>query len=148
MNKLRKSIWEKSGGKCWYCGCDLPEKGWHIDHFEPIGRRPPEIKYVYSDDDGRINRKREEVKRFPSHPERDHIDNLVPACQSCNRIKGMNSIEGFRQQITRFVNSLNRYSIQYKFAKRYGLILETKNPVVFWFERMAPTTAHRSNESC
>ncbi|VXB97866.1 conserved hypothetical protein [Exiguobacterium sp. 8A] len=38
MNKKRRAIFEKSGGRCWYCGCRLEEKGWHADHFEPIRR--------------------------------------------------------------------------------------------------------------
>ena len=34
-----------------------------------------------------------------------------------------------------FVDSLNKYTNQYKFAKRYGQIIETRHPVVFWFEK-------------
>ncbi|EAV6934312.1 HNH endonuclease, partial [Salmonella enterica] len=28
----------KFGGRCAYCGCPLPEKGWHADHVEPVRR--------------------------------------------------------------------------------------------------------------
>jgi len=135
MNKSRKAIWDKSGGKCWYCGCDLPEKGWHADHLEPIGRRPPKITHEFEEIEGVLKRRRIEVKRPPSHPERDHIENLVPACQSCNTIKGMGDIEEFRETIQQFIGSLNKYSTQYKFAKKYGLIVETQQSVVFWFEK-------------
>ena len=37
LNKKRQAIFDKSGGKCWYCGCEL-QKGWHQDHLEPIIR--------------------------------------------------------------------------------------------------------------
>lgn len=30
--KQRAILREKFGGKCAYCGCELPEKGWHADH--------------------------------------------------------------------------------------------------------------------
>lgn len=44
------------------------------------------------------------------------------------------AIEGFRNLIHGFVNSLNRDSVQYKVAKRYGLIRETGIEVKFYFE--------------
>ncbi|MBO9598646.1 MAG: HNH endonuclease [Cohnella sp.] len=140
MNPKRKAIWDKSGGKCWYCGCDLPERGWHADHFEPLGRQPnlKEREYQRNENGRILGWTDTETKRPPSHPERDHIDNLVPACQSCNTAKGMSSIEGFRRTIGQFLKSLNQYVNQYKFAKRYGLITETEQPVVFWFERREP----------
>ena len=33
----RKAIYEKYGGKCAYCGCEL-QKGWHVDEIEPVRR--------------------------------------------------------------------------------------------------------------
>lgn len=127
ISPKRKAIWDKSGGKCWYCGCDLPERGWHADHFEPIKR---DFKYVR----GAGFRTTGECE----YPERDTEENKVPCCASCNILKGSNSLEGFRRDIGKFVNSLNQYVNQYKFAKRYGLITETEQPVVFWFERREP----------
>lgn len=115
MNKKRKAIWNKSNGKCWYCGCDLPEKGWHADHFEPVVRNLSSGEYEY--------------------PERDNPDNLVPSCASCNRVKSSMPLESFRAIIQGFVNSLNRDSTQYKFAKRYGLIEEKPIKIKFWFEK-------------
>lgn len=29
----------KFGGRCAYCGCELPEKGWHADHVEAVLRK-------------------------------------------------------------------------------------------------------------
>jgi 5-methylcytosine-specific restriction endonuclease McrA len=118
MNK-RQAIWNKSGGKCWYCGCDLPDKGWHADHIEPIRRN------WWEDRTGVV----------PSlHPERDTEENKVPTCASCNIQKGSLSVEQFRQKIEGFINSLNEYHTQYAVAKRYGLVTETDATVVFWFE--------------
>ncbi|MBT2601400.1 MULTISPECIES: HNH endonuclease signature motif containing protein [unclassified Oceanobacillus] len=114
MNKKRQAIWDKSGGKCWYCGCTLPEKGWHADHFEPIQRNWR---------DGTCQ-----------HPERDTEENKVPACASCNINKHSMSLESWRKIIQGYVNSLNRDSTQYKLAKRYGLIEEKPIEVKFWFE--------------
>lgn len=121
MNKKRFAIWNKSGGQCWYCGCQLPEKGWHVDHFEPIRRN-------WFD---------------PNHtclnPENENEENLVPTCASCNIQKGSMTIEQFREKIAGFINSLNLYHTQYAVAKRYGLIQEAQKPVRFWFEENAET---------
>jgi 5-methylcytosine-specific restriction endonuclease McrA len=118
MNKARQKIWNKSGGLCWYCGCQLPEKGWHADHFHPIRRNwwaGAEEKCV--------------------NPQHDTEENKVPACPSCNILKGSDTLEGFRRTIKHFVHTLNNYHNQYKFAKKYGLVKETDLPVVFWFEK-------------
>ncbi len=112
-------IYDKSGGKCWYCGCELV-KGWHADHFQPIRRIPK----MFTDKHGKCD-----------HPEFDTEENKVPACASCNLMKSQMGIEDFRRCITQFVESLNLYTNQYKFAKRYGLVIETSKPVVFWFEK-------------
>lgn len=120
MSKKRQAIYDKSGGRCWYCGCDLV-KGWHADHFEPVRRNP---KWA-------IEKLGSEAME---HPEFDTEVNKVPACASCNIMKSQQSVEDFRRCITQFVESLNLYTNQYKFAKRYGLVVETSKPVIFWFE--------------
>ncbi len=115
----RQRIWAKSDGKCWYCGCELSEKGWHVDHIEPMRRNWWENTSL--------------------HPERDTEENEVPACASCNVQKGSLSVEAFRQKIVGYINSLNEYHTQYAVAKRYGLIRETQLPVRFWFETREET---------
>ncbi len=32
--KQREKLRMKFGGRCAYCGCELPEKGWHADHVQ------------------------------------------------------------------------------------------------------------------
>lgn len=126
MNKkVREEIKNKYGGKCAYCGCELV-KGWHVDHIEPVIR------------DSKWDRTK--GRFIPTgkvkYPEKDNIDNYNPSCASCNVQKKEFSLERFRENIENFVNSLNNYSTQYKFAKRYGLITETNKKVVFYFETL------------
>lgn len=125
MSKKRQAIYDKSCGKCWYCGSELV-KGWHADHFHPIRRN--NISWLSEEAKKAMDAKPCE------HPEHDNEENKVPACASCNMMKSSMDIESFRNVILQFINSLNEYTTQYKFAKKYGLIKETKNPVVFWFE--------------
>ena len=121
MSKKRQAIFDKSGGKCWYCGCELV-KGWHADHLEPV-RRNSKWAIDNAGADKMLN------------PEFDTEENKVPACAKCNMMKSSYNIEQFRSVINDFIDSLNSYSTQYNFAKKYGLVEETEKPVVFWFER-------------
>lgn len=158
MKPDRKLIYDKYGGKCAYCGEDLPPKGWHVDHIEPVcrqykyvpghwseGFRPGMTEQELID----ANVKWIEGKSVPvglAYPERDCMENKIPACASCNINKHGDSVEGFRSTIKKFVESLNRYSVQYKVAKRYGLLSEVEKPVVFYFETVIPPTLTNTPE--
>ncbi|EBU8924256.1 HNH endonuclease [Salmonella enterica subsp. enterica serovar Brandenburg] len=43
--KQRERLRMKFGGRCAYCGCVLPEKGWHADHVQAVLRM---LKTTYS----------------------------------------------------------------------------------------------------
>ncbi|WP_090399696.1 HNH endonuclease signature motif containing protein [Natribacillus halophilus] len=125
MKKHRKIVRDKSGGRCWYCGSELPEKGWHIDHVDPVQRMPQGHHY---------------------NLDRENDSNKVAACASCNIQKADLSIEGFRKKIEQFIYSLNSYHTQYVVAKRYGLIKETDVKVEFWFEREGKHEQDRTHD--
>lgn len=120
--KQRLELFNKYGGKCAYCGCDLPER-WHADHIKPVVRNP---KYF---------QERDGLGAFQK-PENNTVENMNPSCPACNILKGSGTIESLRMNIENFVNSLNNYHNQYKFAKRYGLVKETNNRAVFYFEKI------------
>lgn len=62
---LRSEVWDKTNGHCWYCDKALnPFRDLHIDHVVPRAR-------------GGL----------------DTIDNLVPACATCNLSKGAKSLD-------------------------------------------------------
>ena len=126
MNKkIRKAVYDKTGGKCAYCGVNLPIR-WHCDHIKPVHRNHrwdhEKRKYVYTGEMGRR--------------ENDIIENLLPSCPSCNIFKTSFPLEVFRTEIKKQVERLNQYSNQYRIAKRFGLIEETKKQIVFYFERI------------
>ena len=80
----RQQVFQKTGGHCAYCGCELPSKGWHLDHVKP----------VYRGHDG----------VSPSHRGTDTVDNALPACARCNRIPpvtGGSLPSGFRDDVAR-----------------------------------------------
>lgn len=130
----RQKVFNKYGGRCAYCGCEL-KKGWHVDHLEPCRRlvssemveQPAGVFPRYKWIDKLVGY---------SNPDANHIDNYMPSCASCNINKHSDTLEAFRDRIKQFVKSLNTYSVQYKIAKRYGLITEVNQPVVFYFESL------------
>ena len=67
----RGQVYYKTNGKCSYCGIELdPFSDWHIDHIFPKSR-------------GGSN----------------ELENLTPACKSCNSSKGSKTIDEWKQFI-------------------------------------------------
>ena len=127
--KKRSELRMMFGGKCAYCGCDLPEKGWHADHVKSVQRK---MKYVADN--------RGYGKLIPTGeyyaPENDTEDNLFPCCAPCNIYKGMDTLEIWRKRVLqRVVGVLQRNYPTYRHAVRFGQVRETPGPVVFWFEK-------------
>lgn len=122
--KERELVYNKYGGKCAYCGCDL-HKGWHVDHIEPIRRN--------ESDEGieRINK----YRKTPISRGEDNIKNYNPSCRQCNIWKSTYSIEEFRVEISEQINRLNRFNANYRNAKRFELVVEIEKPIVFYFEK-------------
>ena len=79
----RIKILNKSNGRCFYCGDDFSNSKCEIDHFLP----------------------------FSIHKD-GTTDNLVAACNSCNRLKSNGSIESFRKLLEQ----------------------QHKRPIIFFFE--------------
>ena len=123
--ELRDIVRLKFNNKCAYCGCEL-QKSWHLDHIEPIVR----------DFDWNKAKGRYESTGTCRNPENETLENYNPSCASCNIQKNSFTIEQFRENIKQFVHSLNQYSTQYKFAKRYGLISENDIKIEFYFEKV------------
>ncbi|MCO7511814.1 HNH endonuclease [Serratia fonticola] len=117
-------------GRCAYCGCELPETGWHADHAEPVMRvleqdmQAKEKGLFKLKDTGKV-----------WHADRDCVENLYPACAPCNLFKATFSIEMFREQIAAQAERARLYSVNFRTAERFGQIQVTNAPVVFWFER-------------
>lgn len=115
----REQVRLKFGGKCAYCGCELPAR-WHADHIKPVVRNDW-LK----------------VPRAPDWPERDTIENMNPACPPCNIDKNSLSLEDWRQMIERSNEVLMRDVSTFRRALRFKLLDIRSEPVTFYFERLA-----------
>ncbi len=120
----RTKIYNKSKGKCWYCGTKLPKKGWHADHFLPVGRI---MKY------NRAKRKKVWTGKF-RYPKRDTMSNLVPSCPTCNFWKKSKSINTFRKSLQKLHQTvMNNANV--RMAEKYGIVTRDKIKIIFWFEK-------------
>jgi len=108
----RKLVYDKLNGYCAYCGERIKFKDMQVDHIIPKARF--------------------HVGHFCYHV--DSIQNLNPACRICNNWKSVHMVDEFRHEISQQVIRLRKYSAQFRLAERYGLIRNTKEPVIFYFE--------------
>lgn len=106
----RLEVYQKTGGHCAYCGCKLDFDAMQVDHVVPL------------------NGWNEQGE--------DAMDNMLPACRSCNHYKSRSTLEGFRRMLEAMPDVLMRDSVTYKNAVRFGLVKPQPHPVTFYFERL------------
>ena len=116
LTKVRRGEVKKLfGGCCAYCGVILSSR-WHVDHVEPIYRGYSEEKLI-------------------PHRGRDVVENLYPACISCNLSKSTMSLDVWRKHLLNRVNVLVEYEKNFRLALAFNQIEMTQSPVVFYFEK-------------
>lgn len=126
--KQRAELRMKFGGRCAYCGCELPEKGWHADHVEAVLRKSEQCMKAAAKGIFKL-------KATGEWPEAERLENLFPACAPCNLLKASYSLEMFREQVSLQVERGRKSSMNFRTAERFGLIEAVEKPVVFWFEQ-------------
>ncbi|MES1842645.1 hypothetical protein ABUT89_26860, partial [Escherichia coli] len=61
----RAELRMKFGGRCAYCGCKLPEKGWHADH---VGKRLVRTVLIFTESSDQLSRATDRVPGLPASP--------------------------------------------------------------------------------
>ncbi|EIM5532653.1 HNH endonuclease [Salmonella enterica subsp. enterica] len=128
--KQRERLRMKFGGRCAYCGCVLPEKGWHADHVQAVLRKSERCMKAAEKGIFRLKTTGEVFR-----PEADCPENIFPSCAPCNLLKTTYSLEMFRKRVSLQVERGRRSSVNFRTAERFGLISVVNKPVVFWFEQ-------------
>lgn len=103
----RGHIYAKTLGRCAYCGRVISLKEMQVDHVVAFN--------TWGTDDD---------------------DNLLPSCRGCNNYKHENSIEQFRKAAERWDEVLMRDNVTYRNAVRFGQVIPSPKPVVFYFEQI------------
>ena len=103
----RQLIYNRYNGHCAYCGQVITRKNFHVDHIKCLRNGGTDV-----------------------------IDNMLPACGSCNRYKSTHDLETFRRMLSKIPERLQRDSSTYNIALRFGVIKEHREPIEFYFEQM------------
>lgn len=138
--KLR--IWNKSNGRCWYCGCQLTQHdrgaSGQLQATANLEHKTPKSKGGKNDD-----------------------ENLVYSCQQCNFSKSASTVEEYRTRLLKKVNPdlaacdlLKKAITQY--PEMHGAIdvskvireieSEERKPIVFYGETLLTRAA--SDRGC
>lgn len=103
----RKAVWQKYGGRCAYCGCEITIKEMQVDHVKP--------KRIGGSND---------------------MDNLNPSCRLCNHYKRAMSLEEFRTWTLDGLASRLRKIYIVRVAEKYGIITINNYDKKFYFEKI------------
>ena len=110
----REAVFNKYGGRCAYCGCELTLRTMQVDHIKAVYTSSLENNNVETQDDS--------------------FDNLNPSCRQCNFYKGTLNIEQFRNKIKTILYRTFQSTFQAKLAKKLGMMVVTQFDK-FYFEK-------------
>ena len=113
--RQREAVFNKYGGRCAYCGCELTLRTMQVDHIKAVYASSLENDGVETQD--------------------DNLENLNPSCRQCNFYKGTLDIEQFRKKIMTTLYETCQNTFQAKLAKKLGM-LTVKQFDKFYFERI------------
>ena len=128
MKPNRQQVYQKYNGRCAYCGDPIEFKAMQVDHIIPQRNFEWHL------------RNNHKIPVFLSHltlVDLNHIDNLAPACRSCNKFKDTHCIETFRCEVEQQIKRLRDAKPTFRLAERYGLIECKPKAVVFYFEQVS-----------
>lgn len=123
------------GGKCAYCGCDLPEKGWQVDHVDPVVRLYSYGEFVTSEHGFASYVSGKRKISCLGNPRGERTDNLWPCCRACNINKSSMPLERWRKFLAESPESLASYNGRFRHMLRFGIVTINPEPFMFWFER-------------
>lgn len=113
--KERMAVYEKYGGHCAYCGCEIDYKDMQVDHAVPVNGGPQSDLMLR---EGTMN----------------NTDNLMPACRQCNFYKEASDIENFRWKIREVLQHSCINTFQARLGMKYGIITFNGWDGKFFFE--------------
>jgi hypothetical protein len=134
----REEIRMMFGGMCAYCGVELPLKGWHQDHVEPVLRCYQYGEWVTDSGGHRTYHRYGDGKkriRNLDNPNGERKDNIWPSCRACNINKSSMKLEHWRKFLMEGPESLASYNGRFRHMLRFGVVQVNPEPLLFWFEK-------------
>lgn len=117
--KKRELVFKKYDGFCAYCGKIIFINKFHVDHIVPLFRGST----------------KEELLRYDRIKGTNHIDNLNPACASCNISKSTFTLEEWRNQLFLKIERLRKESTNFRLLEAFNIIKIQDERIIFYFEK-------------
>lgn len=116
-----QQVWDKTKGKCWYCGIDL---------LPPTSDESAPLEYVdqvFTMD---------HLTPLSKGGKKNDLGNLVPCCRRDNNLKANYDIEYLRMRLLFIQEDWPKFNpAQFDFLASRGIILSRIHPFQFYFER-------------
>ena len=109
--KVRKQVYDMFNGHCAYCGCEIAEDKFDVDHLQS----------------------------HMMNKGIDDISNYYPACKDCNKFKMCSDIERFRKNIKDTIRLCSKRNENYlwdRIYRKYGLDINPQKEIKFLFEEV------------
>jgi CRISPR/Cas system Type II protein with McrA/HNH and RuvC-like nuclease domain len=120
----RLRVFNKTGGRCWYCGIELKMFNGEIlpDTFMVDHAHPKKL--------GGSNA----------------YENLVPSCSNCNETKNHKTVEQFRILLAHRAAGIEKFTQnQIAWLRGHGIEIPVLPAITFWFEKQAVSDEHRQD---
>ncbi len=101
----RQRIYNKTQGRCGYCGVNLAPDNFQVDHIHPLARGGTNLDI-----------------------------NLVASCETCNKSKGKMTVSEFKEYILNQVDKIRASNGKFRLMEHFGMIWVRKESLVFYFE--------------
>lgn len=101
----RQRIFNKTNGRCGYCGIKLAKDNFQVDHIYPLCKGGTNLDI-----------------------------NLVASCNLCNQTKGKMSVVEFKRYILSKDKELREKSSKYRLLEHFGIVWVKKQAIIFYLE--------------
>lgn len=103
----RQRIYNKTSGRCGYCGIGLGISEFQVDHIYPLCRGGSNLD-----------------------------NNLVAACPYCNKSKGKMTVVEFKIYVLDQAEKIRKSNGKFRLMEHFGVVWVQKESIIFYFERL------------
>lgn len=102
----RQKIYNKTRGRCGYCGVKLEPDNFQVDHIFPLARGGTNLEH-----------------------------NLIASCHMCNKYKSTFTVVEFKKRIFEHIETIRRSNGKFRLLEHIGMVWVKEDSLEFYYER-------------